>query len=304
MKFNLLESIRTLIRPIKTVVSDIAVLEQSIYETQPNKSYWLNKNSINCSSIAKIHSLSELNSSYSIHLWKFGKKGLCVDELKQKLANIFITKKIDKIEIDISEVGGLSASKSPIENYCSMQQFVEKECLRFFEISEQGLQSNLSHQEIRIIHSSHTSDHFKMYGWADNLFLCNSGGSHHFASAQYIAKKLGKNIPITGKMVLTYIDEKALAIFLNTYSTLLIPYSDFCYLSDNFELSGIDMVFYQFPALPAETVVMFYKHQEMPSYLDSLLKNRFTDFNVELLKFFHFQKSNTKFQNYRGLSNE
>ena len=301
MNFSILNSIRSIIRPIHSVVSDVASLEQAIYETERNKCYWLNKNSISCSSVAKIQDLKGLGKDgYSSFVWQYGKSALDLNELKQALTNIFEVKKIPKITIDISEVGGLSASKSPIDDYCTMQQFVEKECLRFFELSEESLSKNLAHQEIRILHRENTSDHLRMYGWSDKLFLCNGGGSHHFASAQYIANKLSKNIPITGEMVLTYINEAGLSDFLKTYSSILIPYSDFCYLTQKFDLSGLSMVFYQSPCLPAETAILFYKHNDLPSSLDSLLKNRFTDFNTELVKFFNFQKTNTQFNDYKG----
>lgn len=300
MNLPFLSSLRSLIRPVQAVISDVAKLEQKIFETEINKSYWLNKNSIDTSSIAKLHELSKLKDyGYSTYIWKFGKSGLNLDELKISLKDIFKAENLKNITIDISEVRGLSASKSPIENYHSMQQFVEKECLRFFKVNENDLQSNLAHKQIRIIHSEHTTDHFRVYGWSDKLFLSNGGGSHHFASAQYIAEKLSKPVPITGDLSLNYIDEKGLLSFIQKYSSLLIPESDFCYLSDNFEHSGLDFIFYQAPFLPAGIVILFYKNHTIPDSLDSLLKNRFTDFNIELIKFFDFQKSNTTFQKFK-----
>lgn len=299
MKFPLLESLRSLIRPIHAVLSDVASLEHAIYQTEKNKPYWLNKNSINQSSIAKIHELHGLGkNSYFMNIWNYGDSASFGNELKALLSCMFGVKTISSKTIDIAEVSGLSASKAPLEDYSTMHHFVEKECRRFFDLTEESLNRNLAHQEIRILHRERTSDHFKMYGWSDKLFLSNSGGSHHFASAQYIANYLSMNIPIAGEMVLNYLDEEGLSKFLQAFSSVLMPFSDFCYLNQSFEQSGLDLLFFQSPSLPADTVILFYKHNDMPGSIDSLLKDRFTDFNKELIKFYNFQKANAQFQTY------
>lgn len=299
MKFSVLESLRSIIRPIHAVVNDVASLEHAIYQSEKNNPYWLNKNSIKQSSVAKIHELNSLGkNSYHTNIWKYGNSASYVNELKELLTDMFKVKKISKITINISDVAGLSASKAPLEDYCTMQQFVEKDCRIFFELTEDSLNRNLAHQEIRILHREKPSDHFKMYGWSDKLFLSNSGGSHHFASAQYIAKHLSINIPIAGEMILHHLHEEELLKFLKTFSSVLIPFSDFCYLNQKFEHSGLDLLFFQSSSLPAETVILFYKHVDMPCSIDSLLKDRFTDFNKELIKFYNLQKTNAQFQRY------
>lgn len=299
MKFSVLESLRSISAPVQAVVSDIDGLEDAIYQSEKNKPYWLNKNSIKQSSIARIHELNSLGkNSYHANIWKYGNSASYVNKLKDLLSDMFKVKKISNITIDISNVTGLSASKAPLEDYCTMQQFVEKECRKYFELTEDSLNKNLAHQEIRILHREKTSDHFKMYGWSDKLFLSNGGGSHHFASAQYIAKHLSINIPITGEMILHHLHEEGLLKFLKTFSSLLVPFSDFCFLNHKFKHSGQHFLFYQSPSLPAETVILFYKHVDLSCSIDSLLKDRFTDFNKELIKFYNLQKTNAQFQRY------
>ena len=68
------------------------------------------------------------------------------------------------------------------------------------EISVAKLDKNLAHSEIRIIHKHDTSDHFTRYLWDGRLWLMNSGGSHHFAAAKYIAARLGQRVTLTGNL--------------------------------------------------------------------------------------------------------
>jgi hypothetical protein len=103
---------------------------------------------------------------------------------------------------DISDVHGFSASKSKLEDFMSMDAMVESNSREMIdEISQSKLKKNLAHDEIRIIHDkSRTSDHFQLYDWDKRLFLMNSGGSHHFAAAKYIAARLGQKVPLQGKL--------------------------------------------------------------------------------------------------------
>ncbi|HCF2896160.1 TPA: hypothetical protein NID31_006287, partial [Pseudomonas aeruginosa] len=54
--------------------------------------------------------------------------------------------------------------------------------------------------EIRILHREDPSDHFACYRWDGRLFLMNSGGSHHFAAARYIASRLRHSVPLQGRL--------------------------------------------------------------------------------------------------------
>lgn len=76
-------------------------------------------------------------------------------------------------------------------------------------ITEEKLVQNISHGEIRILHDSNIGDHFTRYQWDGRLFLINSGGSHHFAAARYIAARIGKPVPLKGKLYTYSIDPLA-----------------------------------------------------------------------------------------------
>lgn len=101
---------------------------------------------------------------------------------------------------DITDVHGFSASKSELRNFASTDMMVETNSGDMIDtITHEKLAENLAHDEIRIIHSP-GSDHFVRYLWDGRLFLINSGGSHHFAAAKYIAARLPESVMLRGKL--------------------------------------------------------------------------------------------------------
>ncbi len=102
---------------------------------------------------------------------------------------------------DIRDIEGLSSSKSKLEKYPTLDDFAVRGTTEFLDdISEENLNKMLDYSEMRIINNPNTSDHFIQHQWDGRIFLVNSGGSHHFAAARYIAKKLKKEVAITGRL--------------------------------------------------------------------------------------------------------
>lgn len=102
---------------------------------------------------------------------------------------------------DIAAVHGFSSSKSDLSRYSSTDEMVEAKSRDMIdEISLAKLEKNLAHKEIRILPEHGGSDYFARYQWDGRLWLMNSGGSHHFAAAKYIARRLGRPVPLTGKL--------------------------------------------------------------------------------------------------------
>ncbi|WP_425352097.1 DUF6685 family protein [Isorropodon fossajaponicum symbiont] len=60
------------------------------------------------------------------------------------------------------------------------------------------------------------------YSWDKRIFLMNSGGSHHFASARYIANKLNKNVGISGKLEKYNINQNIVRQLLNKYDVFYL----------------------------------------------------------------------------------
>ncbi|MCX3034211.1 hypothetical protein OFK41_08320 [Acinetobacter baumannii] len=278
-------------------------LEQALYSYEVNKIYWLNKNSISANSIAHLNRLHELLDGYYKNIWgNYSREE--TQELSNTLKSIFVKKTINKHTIDISEINGFSSSKSPLNDFINMSHFVEKRCLKYFEVTHDELRRNLAWDEIRIISRENPSDYFRMCGWTDKLFLINDGGSHHLASAQYIAARLSEQVQLTARLDLIAFDHEGLNTFLKTYSSVLIPRSDFSFLYEKFDLSESKILFYTSRFLPSESILLFYKHNELSDSIDSQLKNLFTDFNIELLKFYEYQKYNERFIKYLAITND
>lgn len=115
--------------------------------------------------------------------------------------NLFVDKEVIKYwQCEIQEVEGLAASKSILENFSSLDEMVEtnsKELI--YPISHEQLQKNLKWFETRIFHEN-PSDYFVTHAWDKRIFLVNDGGSHHFAAARYLAKRLNEKIYLESKL--------------------------------------------------------------------------------------------------------
>jgi hypothetical protein len=123
---------------------------------------------------------------------------------------------------DISRVHGFSASKSKLCDFASTDEMVEANSRAMIdEITHEKLAKNLAHGEIRIIHSP-GSDHFCRYLWDGRLFLMNSGGSHHFAAAKYIAARLPQAVAVRGSLHTYSINSAAVAALRRDYEMFVI----------------------------------------------------------------------------------
>lgn len=126
-------------------------------------------------------------SSFEIHRPEFQNLGRC--EI------------VNQWRCDIQDVKGLSASKSKLHEFTSLDSMVETNSKEMIgEITESNLRKNLAHDQIRILNQKSTSDHFARYRWDGRVFLINSGGSHHFAAARYIASRINVPVPLEGKL--------------------------------------------------------------------------------------------------------
>lgn len=105
---------------------------------------------------------------------------------------------IDRWRCDIQQVDGFAASKSELQKFATMDQMVEKNSKELIDdITLEALRKNLSWDEIRII-SRVDHDWFASWAWDRRVFLMNSGGSHHFAAAKYIAARLKHPVELCG----------------------------------------------------------------------------------------------------------
>lgn len=129
-------------------------------------------------------------------------------------------------ECDIQEVAGLLSSKSNLAKFANLDEFAQTKASNLIEeITEENLLHNLAHDEIRIGHELHcdtTTDHFSLYQWDHRIFLCNDGGSHHFAAARYIAGKMARKVRLFGKLKTYSINPNSVEAIRNRFEIVVI----------------------------------------------------------------------------------
>ena len=100
---------------------------------------------------------------------------------------------------DVTDIDGFAASKADLCAFANTDAMAEARCQWLIaEVTPERLAKSLAHNEIRIIHSAGTRDHFTRYLWDGRLWLMNEGGSHHTAAAKYLAARLGQRVPLQG----------------------------------------------------------------------------------------------------------
>ena len=182
-----------------------------------------------------------------------------------------------------------------------MDEFVQHDCDHLSEVSEQNFRKCLNHPEIEILYHPATTDHLLMYGWHPTLYLNNKGGSHHFAAMRHIASRLGKKVPITGRMVLTCLDENVVKQFNQKYKCYLFNKNYEKKLKELTELNNLSsLFFFNGRFLPYNTgLLMFHKSDwRLFGFEEKALSTVLTDFNTELEKFCSLQQLNQKFHDY------
>jgi hypothetical protein len=120
---------------------------------------------------------------------------------REDLAGLGCREVKEQWQCEIQDVVGLSASKSELRDFSSLDDMVATNSRPMIEpVNLEKLEQNLAWSEIRILHREDPSDHFACYRWDGRLFLMNSGGSHHFAAARYIASRLRHSVPLQGRL--------------------------------------------------------------------------------------------------------
>lgn len=131
---------------------------------------------------------------------------------------------VEDFECDMQDVDGLGASKSDLSACASLDEFAERNAQHLIvEVSEESLRKTLAHKEIRIIHGS--GDFFLKHSWDERLFLCNAGGSHHFAAARFIAARLGKRVRLRGRLCSRALLADAVGDLVRNFGVFALPWS-------------------------------------------------------------------------------
>lgn len=125
-------------------------------------------------------------------------------------------------ECDIQQVNAFYASKSDLSAFSSPDAMVEANSQEMITpMTEEKLWENLQHGEIRILQPN-SGDFFKQYLWDDRTILANDGGSHHFAAARYLARRLGISVHLSGRLYRHRINPVALETLRHDFDMFVI----------------------------------------------------------------------------------
>ena len=189
--------------------------------------------SIAASSVVKWH---EWGQPYSGHRFGAGEiTGWCYSEgrysgyrvKRKEFIEFGSCERIETWQCDIQDVVGLSASKSPLQDFESLDRMVETRSREMIEpITREKLSENLAWGEIRILNRKNSSDYFTRYSWDGRVFLMNDGGSHHFSAARYISSRLNVPVPLSGQLRIYSINENAVISLKRDFEMFVVGWTD------------------------------------------------------------------------------
>lgn len=123
---------------------------------------------------------------------------------------------------DIRDVDALAAANNNLEECADLDVFAERFCSPWCsETTVEAIERNMQHPQVRIDHPP-TDDHFAVYEWDGRLILCNAGGAHHFATARYIAGKIGVRRRLCGIHYRYSLDAEAVGQLTDRYAIYAI----------------------------------------------------------------------------------
>lgn len=137
-----------------------------------------------------------------VHLWHYTPSGYRAEAIHlPSLGQLAQMREIQSWACDISDVEGLAASKANLGEFDSLDQMaLMRSAGLLTPATPQTLEKNLGWNEIRILAPEGRGDYFRLSTWDGRVFLMNSGGSHHFVAARYLARILGIKVPLVGRL--------------------------------------------------------------------------------------------------------
>ena len=137
------------------------------------------------------------------------------------LKNLLSSEVIPDWKCEIQTITNVSSSKSCLSDFSDLNDVVTQNSRELIsEITLENLAKNMNHYESKIFHESTQTVSCEL--WSKTFTWHNTGGSHHFAAARYIANKLDEEIDLTAKLEITYLDEQKFRDLFSKYEIFLI----------------------------------------------------------------------------------
>ncbi|GIC75620.1 DUF6685 family protein [Moritella sp. F3] len=200
------------------------------------------------------------------------------------IRSIITSNIIDSFSCDIRDIEGLSASKSNLNEFKTLDEFAQKRTKDYIsEITKDRLNENLAHRGIRILRGFQ-SDYLAIHEWDPRLFYINCDGSHHLAAARYIAKKLDHSVPINGKLQQYNFDKIELKRLLDDFNVTIISNHDYRLLKE-IELFRATYLIAPLNYRSHEVILLPKDELRSTKVFDLLIKNNAFDGNTYLKRF-------------------
>lgn len=132
------------------------------------------------------------------------------------------TKHLQNYSCDVKQVHGVSASKSNLSRYTSLEEMLlieRAQSVRNYTKSD--LDQALG--ELNDMFVSDRNDSFVQHAWNGQIYFYNSDGSHRMAKAKYLAQKLGGAATLNGPMRVHYINESVVSSLIEHFGLILVP---------------------------------------------------------------------------------
>ncbi|ERF78983.1 DUF6685 family protein [Gallibacterium anatis] len=142
-------------------------------------------------------------------------------ELPHLLSHLTVNQIIPNWQFEIQIINNVGCSKSLLSQLSSLDELVEQDSRDLIpEITETMLHKNMQHRESKIFHTDNSTISCEL--WSGSFTWENCGGSHHFAAARYIAKKLEQDINLTGILHLVMLNKELFRTLFSKYHLFLI----------------------------------------------------------------------------------
>ncbi|MEJ6002578.1 DUF6685 family protein [Paucibacter soli] len=172
------------------------------------------------------------NANANLLLWQPDGFGGMVAS-RQSPAQFAVTRqeRVGHVELSIREVQGLSASKSPIENFPELDAFATAHCTDLLsDVTPQAARALLSKGNVRLwvegLEPKAPPDNFVWHQWDERFFFSNCDGSHHFAAARWIALQTRTDIKVGAQLTMHTINMAAVINLVNQYDIFFVGFPE------------------------------------------------------------------------------
>lgn len=194
-----------------------------------------------------------------------------------ELEHLISVSEIENCQVDIQDIACLSSSKSNLSLFKALNDFATiKNSNLITELSEENLNKNLFWEDKKILNNPF----LYCYVWDNKrIHLKNSGGSHHFSAARYIASQLNKKIHISGRLKIFHLNQESICSLLNQFALFAVNNNDRFFIVDECANIGASVGVYDAPPPFYDKTIIFLPHINKRSAHVTKLFQQFGLFN-------------------------